>query len=83
VDFQTSGKKPKAAGRVVIKQIAGLLCRRVKTEPETGDRVRQGERIGRILLGSRVDLFLPKGFKPAVKLGDQVLAGVTVLGELS
>jgi len=82
VDFQTSGKKPKPAGRVVIKQIAGLLCRRVKTEPEAGDRVRQGERIGRILLGSRVDLFLPKGFKPAVKLGDQVRAGVTVLGEL-
>ena len=82
VDLQTSGKKAKAAGRVVIKQIAGLLCRRVKTEPEAGDLIRRGERIGRILLGSRVDLFLPKGFKPAVKLGDQVRAGVTVLGEL-
>ncbi len=44
--------------------------------------IRRGERIGRILLGSRVDLFLPKGFKPKIKLGDQVRAGVTVLGEL-
>ncbi len=82
VDFQTPGKKPKPAGRVVIKQIAGLLCRRVRTTPEEGDRIRRGERIGRILLGSRVDLFLPKGFKPCVKMGDQVRAGVTVLGEL-
>ena len=83
VDFKTAGQEAQAAGRVVIKQIAGLLCRRVKTTPEPGDRIRRGERIGRILLGSRVDLFLPKGFKPAVKLGDQVRAGVTVLGELS
>ena len=71
-----------AKGKIVIKQIAGFLCRRVKTTPEKGDRIKRGERIGRILLGSRVDLFLPKGFKPAVKVGDQVLAGVTVLGEL-
>jgi len=68
--------------RIVIKQIAGFLCRRVKTTPEVGEPIRRGERIGRILLGSRVDLFLPKGFKSKVKLGDQVLAGVTVLGEL-
>jgi len=82
VDFLTPGKKPKSAGRVVVKQIAGLLCRRVKTEPKAGQVIRRGERIGRILLGSRVDLFLPKGFKPKIKLGDQVRAGVTVLGEL-
>ena len=82
VELQTPGKKPKNAGKMVVKQIAGLLCRRVKTTPKAGGRIRQGERIGRILLGSRVDLFLPKSFKPAVKLGDQVRAGVTVLGEL-
>lgn len=70
------------ADRIVIKQIAGFLCRRVKTTPGKGENIRRGERIGRILLGSRVDLFLPKGFKPKVKLGDQVLSGVTVLGEM-
>ena len=82
VDLKTGGKKPKSVGRIVLKQIAGFLCRRVKTTPEEGEVIRRGERIGRILLGSRVDLFLPKGFKPVVKLGDQVRAGVTVLGEL-
>jgi phosphatidylserine decarboxylase len=71
-----------AKGRMLVKQIAGFLCRRVKTTPDSGDSITRGERIGRILLGSRVDVFLPKGFKPAVKVGDKVLAGVTVLGEL-
>jgi phosphatidylserine decarboxylase len=82
VDLQMPGKKPKSVGKMVVKQIAGFLCRRVRTTPEVGDRIKQGERIGRILLGSRVDLFLPVTFKPAVKLGDQVLAGETILGKL-
>lgn len=81
VDLVSPGSKGRKMGKMVIKQIAGLLCRRVKTTPDKGGRIRRGERIGRILLGSRVDVFLPKGFKPAVKLGDQVRAGVTVLGE--
>ena len=75
------GKGFKPPGRAVVKQIAGLLCRRVKTDPEPGAVLARGGRFGRILLGSRVDLFLPKGFKPSVKMGDQVRAGVTVLGE--
>jgi phosphatidylserine decarboxylase len=68
--------------KVVLKQIAGFLCRRVKTDVVKGQSIRRGERFGRILLGSRVDLFLPRGFKPSVKMGDQVRAGLTVLGEL-
>jgi phosphatidylserine decarboxylase len=82
VDLLAPGKRPKKAGRIVIKQIAGFLCRRIKTTPDSGDSIERGKRIGRILLGSRVDLFLPKGFKPAVERGDQVRAGVTILGEL-
>lgn len=82
VELRNRDKKKKIMGRMVIKQIAGVLCRRVKTIPEEGHSIERGGRIGRILLGSRVDVFLPKGFKPAVKLGDKVLAGVTVLGEL-
>lgn len=78
VDLKLKGKK----ARIVIKQIAGLLCRRVRTTPDKGETIERGKRIGRILLGSRVDVFLPKGFKPSVKMGDQVRAGVTVLGEL-
>lgn len=80
VDLMGPGSKK--MGQMVIKQIAGFLCRRIRTTPEKGDRIARGKRIGRILLGSRVDVFLPKTFKPAVKMGDQVLAGVTVLGEL-
>ncbi len=82
VDLKVPGKKGKSAGTMVVKQIAGFLCRRVRTTPREGDRIVRGHRIGRILLGSRVDVFLPKGFKPSVKRGDQVRAGVTILGEL-
>lgn len=73
--------KGKAKGKMVIKQIAGLLCRRVVTTVKAGESIQRGKRIGRILLGSRVDVFMPVGFKSNVKVGDQVKAGVTVLGE--
>jgi len=69
-------------GRLVLKQIAGMLCHRVRTDAQEGDRLRQGDRFGRILLGSRVDIFLPVGFRSRVKVGDKVLAGQTLLGEL-
>jgi phosphatidylserine decarboxylase len=75
-------KGMKAKHRVVLKQIAGLLCRRVKTDSKLGAKLKQGERFGRILLGSRVDIFLPLGFESYVKNGDQVRAGLTVLGKL-
>ncbi len=73
--------KGKAKGKMVIKQIAGFLCRRVVTTAKAGDSIQRGKRIGRILLGSRVDVFMPVSFKSNVKVGDQVKAGVTVLGE--
>jgi phosphatidylserine decarboxylase len=81
VELKSKDKKSNVKGRIVIKQIAGLLCRRVKTTPEAGDAIERGKRIGRILLGSRVDVFMPVWFKSKVKVGDQVKAGVTVLGE--
>jgi phosphatidylserine decarboxylase len=73
---------PPGKGRILLKQIAGFLCHRVRTDPPVGRTVERGGRIGRILLGSRVDVFLPLGFKPVVKVGDRVRAGETVLGEL-
>jgi phosphatidylserine decarboxylase len=66
VELKRPGKGSKKAGRMVVKQIAGFLCRRVKTTARAGDFIHRGERIGRILLGSRVDLFLPVNFKPSV-----------------
>ncbi len=60
---------------MLLSESPVCYTRRVKTTPDKGNVIERGKRIGRILLGSRVDLFLPKGFKPAVKLGDQVGGG--------
>jgi phosphatidylserine decarboxylase len=68
--------------RVLVRQIAGLIARRIVTYSKLGERVRQGDRMGIIRFGSRVDLFLPVGSRIRAKLGDLTTAGTTVLGEL-
>jgi phosphatidylserine decarboxylase len=68
--------------RVLVRQIAGLIARRIVTYSKLGERVRQGDRMGIIRFGSRVDLFLPIGSTIRAKLGDVTTAGVTVVGEL-
>jgi phosphatidylserine decarboxylase len=68
-------------GPVLVRQIAGLIARRIVTDPQVGDPVRQGERLGLIRFGSRVDTFLPAGARPRVRVGDRTRAGVTVIGE--
>jgi len=68
--------------KMVLKQIAGLLARRVVTDAEEGQTLLRGQRFGRILLGSRVDVFLPSGFRPSIRTGDRVWAGETLLGEI-
>jgi phosphatidylserine decarboxylase len=68
--------------RVLVRQIAGLIARRIVTYSKLGETVRQGDRMGIIRFGSRVDLFLPPGSTVRAKLGDVTTAGVTVLGEL-
>ena len=68
--------------RVLVRQIAGLIARRIVTYSKVGQHVKQGERMGIIRFGSRVDVFLPVGSVIRAKLGDVTTAGVTVLGEL-
>ena len=68
--------------RILVRQIAGLIARRIVTYSKLGDPVKQGNRMGIIRFGSRVDVFLPVGTRLQAKLGDATLAGVTVLGEL-
>lgn len=68
-------------GKLLIRQIAGLVARRIVTDHAVGTAVRQGERLGMIRFGSRVDLFLPRGARPLVKIGDRTLVGVTVVAE--
>lgn len=70
-------------GKILIRQIAGLIARRIVTDHEVGTSVRQGERLGMIRFGSRVDLFLPLGTRVLVKPGDSTLVGVTVVAEWS
>jgi phosphatidylserine decarboxylase len=68
--------------RVLVRQIAGLIARRIITYSREGERVEQGERMGLIRFGSRVDLFIPTGSTLRVKLGDLTTAGTTVVAEL-
>jgi phosphatidylserine decarboxylase len=70
------------SNHILVRQIAGLIARRIITDARDGDRVQQGDRMGLIRFGSRVDIFLPVGTKLRVKAGDITFAGVTVLGEL-
>jgi phosphatidylserine decarboxylase len=72
-----------ARGKVLIRQIAGLVARRIVTDHEPGQPVRQGERLGMIRFGSRVDLFLPLGTRVLVRVGDTTRVGVTVVAEWS
>ena len=68
--------------RVLVRQIAGLIARRIVTYSKLGETIRQGDRMGIIRFGSRVDVFLPAGSTLRGKVGDITVAGVTVLGEL-
>lgn len=60
-------------------QIAGLIARRIVCRAKVSDSLKRGERCGMIRFGSRVDVYLPANYKPAVKLGDKVLAGQSIL----
>ena len=65
--------------RVAFTQIAGLVARRIMRFVEEGARLGVGERVGLIRFGSRVDVFLPAGYVPAVIVGQRAVAGETVL----
>ncbi len=69
-------------GKILFIQVAGFLARRIVTELKTGDSVSIGERFGMIKFGSRVDIFVPGDWIPAVKINDIVKAGETILFEL-
>ncbi|HET7293995.1 MAG TPA: phosphatidylserine decarboxylase family protein [Vicinamibacteria bacterium] len=65
--------------RVMFKQIAGLIARRIVFRKRESDAVARGERVGLIKFGSRVDVFLPGSFELVVKVGDRVAGGRSVL----
>jgi phosphatidylserine decarboxylase len=65
--------------RVIIKQIAGILARRIVCRVKAGDMVRAGERFGLIRFGSRVDLLIPPEFAVYARPGQRVRGGESVL----
>jgi phosphatidylserine decarboxylase len=67
--------------RVLVRQIAGLIARRIVNYAKVGTKAEQGMRMGMIRFGSRVDVFVPPSSKVRVKLGDLSVAGVSVLSE--
>lgn len=70
-----------ARGRVLVRQIAGLVARRIITDHGVGTAVTQGERMGLIRFGSRVDVFVPATAKILVHEGDKAVAGQTVVAQ--
>jgi phosphatidylserine decarboxylase len=68
--------------RVIFKQIAGLIARRIVFYPKLGDRLERGQRVGLIKFGSRVDVVLDASARVNVKVGDRVKGGASVLAYL-
>ena len=69
----------KVFGKILYRQIAGALARRIVNYAKVGDLAEQGKDAGFIKFGSRVDLFLPIGTKLNVKLNQKVKGGITVI----
>lgn len=68
--------------RVLVRQIAGLIARRVVTDPMEGDSVTRGERFGLIRFGSRVDLFIPPDWEVVCRENQKVKVGESVLARI-
>ncbi len=68
--------------RVGVKQIAGVLARRIVCRVRQGDKLQAGERYGLIRFGSRTDLVVPQGTEIRVRVGDRVRGGETIMGVL-
>jgi len=70
-----------ARGKMLFKQIAGFVARRIVCTLKPGDPVKAGERFGMIKFGSRIDVFVPMSAVVRVRVGDVSVAGETVLAE--
>lgn len=72
----------KAGQEIVFVQIAGLIARRIVCYIEEGQEVKGGARFGIIRFGSRMDVYLPKGVKPLVFVGQKVIGAETILADM-
>ncbi|SHG69867.1 phosphatidylserine decarboxylase [Marivita hallyeonensis] len=67
---------------LTVTQIAGLVARRIVSFTQEGAVLDRGERFGLIRFGSRLDIYLPQGVEPSVKIGQTMIAGETVIADL-
>jgi len=67
--------------RFLVVQIAGFLARRIICYVKERDPVMKGERVGMIAFGSRVDVYMPTSYRPAVEVGQKVKSGLTILAK--
>ena len=70
--------KDQSGNDIVVVQIAGLIARRIVCETNNGQELNQGDRIGMIRFGSRVDVFY-ENYEPLVKVGQKTISGETLL----
>ena len=68
------------SARVAVRQISGVLARRIVCRVRPGDKLAMGERYGLIRFGSRTDVIVPRGVELRVKLGDRVRGGESMMG---
>ncbi len=66
--------------KILFKQVAGIVARRIVCHLREGTAVKKGERFGMIKFGSRVDIFVPKNLRINIRLNERVKAGGTILG---
>lgn len=76
------GLRHPSGTKVLFKQIAGAVARRIVYHISEGDTVRAGERFGIVKFGSRMDVLVPPHVRIDARVGDRVQAGVTVLGHI-
>jgi phosphatidylserine decarboxylase len=69
-------------GEIQLRQIAGMLARRIVPYIDEGARIKKGQKIGLIRFGSRVELLLPPTARIVVAVGDRVRAGETTVAEV-
>jgi phosphatidylserine decarboxylase len=70
-------------GKVLFKQIVGILARRVVFDLNLGDEIKAGDRFGMMKFGSRMDILLPLNTNILIKTGDRVIAGESIIAEMN
>jgi len=81
IGIQTINQPNSNEKRILVKQIAGSIARRIRCWCKEGDNLLAGQRIGMIRLGSRVDVYLPQEVEIKAKKGDRVVGGETLIGK--